>query len=148
MAEALSKLRSDAEFLGESCDAVSIVEKLQSFKMRKVAFCVVGDGYDEETVYLLEKPNVVAGSAFAFVRRRRHENSGRNFTRFEAALQVRLLRLLRRSARFTRENGCPWDKEQTHKSIVKKRNRGGRMNLLTRWKTTTFQILSRNWAIY
>ena len=33
VAEALSKLRSDAEFLGESCDAVSIVEKLQSFKM-------------------------------------------------------------------------------------------------------------------
>jgi len=119
VAEALSKLRSDAEFLGESCDAVSIVEKLQSFKMRKVAFCVVGDGYDDETVYLLEKPNVVAG-----VRLRSSVDGGTKTPdaisrdlklrcRFDYYDCYDVLRVLRG------ENGCPWDKEQTHKSIVK-----------------------------
>ncbi len=119
VAEALSKLRSDAEFLGESCDAVSIVEKLQSFKMRKVAFCVVGDGYADETVYLLEKPNVVAG-----VRLRSSVDGGTktpDAISRDLKLQCRfdyydcydVLRVLRG------ENGCPWDKEQTHKSIVK-----------------------------
>lgn len=68
-AEAVGKIRNDAVYCDDlyvqsaDFDSLnnSIVQRLQSFGNRKVAFCVVGDGTDDTTAQCLSKVEVIYG---------------------------------------------------------------------------------------
>lgn len=68
-AEAVARIRGDAVYCDDlyqqsadfDCLNNLIVERLQSFGNRKVAFCVVGDGTDDTTVQCLQSAKVIGG---------------------------------------------------------------------------------------
>lgn len=69
VAQAVQEIRGDAIYCddlyqtAEDFDSLNnaIVERLQSFGNKKVAFCVVGDGVDDTTAQLLSDSKVVCG---------------------------------------------------------------------------------------
>lgn len=68
-AEAVSKIRDDALYCDDLFEQAAdfdnlnnlIVERLQSFGERKVAFCVVGDGVDDTTAQCIPKARLIGG---------------------------------------------------------------------------------------